>query len=602
MFSLVRQAFKMIGPGQRGRWWLLIALAVFVSVLEMAGALMVYVVLEMVVNPEGTIDLPVIGDVRRFATDMDHDRLLVVVIVGIGVFFVFRALVKVGAKYAQYRVAHNTGARISGRLVEGYLYSPYAIHLRRNSSELVRNAHQAVDELVGGILIPMIKVAAESILTLGLLAVLFAVTPFGTLLAVIIVGGAGALLLFIVQPRMKRIGRTAHESSRQTLKSLQQSLHGIRDLKMLGRERFFAREYTRNRVRYARARYLKATALTLPPVAMEAALIGLILLFLGLAVASGAESQGVLSVLGLFGYAALRLKPSLQQIISGLNEMKHATAPLDDLYADLEATAGLKKEVSPVEPLSFTTALRLENVGFRYEGADRPSLTDVNLVIRPGEQIGVCGPTGGGKTTLVDIITGLLEPTTGRITIDGRDLRESVRSWQQTLGVVHQMVFLIDDTLRRNIALGLPDRMIEEEALEEAVELAQLSEFVASLPQGLETTVGERGIRLSGGQRQRIAIARALYRRPSVLVFDEGTSALDNATEDSLMDAIERLRGDHTIILIAHRLSTVRRCDKIVFVENGRVAGVDSFDDLERLLAASARTSDWTGSALPGGP
>ena len=582
MLTTIHRAFRIIEPGTRGRWWLLIALAICVSVLEMAGALLVYVLLEMVINPTGAIVLPVFGDIRAFAPGVDHDQLLFGTLIVMGAFFLLRGLIKIGAKYAQYRVAHNAGARLSNRLVEGYLQMPYEAHLQRNSAEVIRNSIKAVDELVVGIYIPIIKVVAESLLLTGILIVLLTVSPIATLLAIVVVGGASALLLLLVQPRLKQIGRTAHEMSQRTLGSLQQSLRGIRDVKILHRERYFAKEFARNRVKFARARYLRATAVALPTVVIETALVGFILLFFGFVVVSGADSQSALSVLGLFGYAGLRLQPSLQQIVGGLNEIKHATAPLDDLYADLESLGIESRTLVMVEPLPFRESLVLHNVSFTYKEADKPALTGINLTIHPGEQIGICGPTGGGKTTLVDLITGLLEPTMGQITVDGNDIRDHVRGWQQNLGVVPQLVFLTDDTLRRNIALGVRDSQIDEEALREAVELAQLSEFVMTLPKGLETTVGEAGVRLSGGQRQRVAIARALYRRSSVLVFDEGTSALDSATEVNLMDAIERLRGDHTIILIAHRLTTVRKCDKVIFVEGGRIAGVDTFDALER--------------------
>jgi ATP-binding cassette, subfamily B, bacterial PglK len=233
-----------------------------------------------------------------------------------------------------------------------------------------------------------------------------------------------------------------------------------------------------------------------------------------------------------------------------------------------------------VEPLPFHQELRLERVTFRYEQADRDALQGIDLVIHPGEQIGICGPTGGGKTTLTDIITGLLDPTSGRVTVDDRDLVDVEREWQANLGIVAQMVFLTDDALRRNVALGVPDDKVDDAALREAVKLAQLEPFVADLPEGLDTIVGERGVRVSGGQRQRIAIARALYRKPEILIFDEGTSALDNATEAQMMSAIEQLRGEHTIILVAHRLSTVRNADRIVFLEDGRATGIGSFDEL----------------------
>jgi ATP-binding cassette, subfamily B, bacterial PglK len=313
---------------------------------------------------------------------------------------------------------------------------------------------------------------------------------------------------------------------------------------------------------------------------MELALLGFILTVFVYSIVVQGGAEGALSVLGIFAYAGLRILPSLQRIIGGLNDIRFATAPLDDLTRDLHMIEVLDVPRGEVEALPFAQAIRLEQVTFRYEGADRDAVHELDLTIAPGEVLGICGPTGGGKTTLTDLITGLLEPTSGRITVDGKDLTANVRRWYATLGVVPQMVFLVDDSLRRNIALGLRDRDIDAGAIDEAVELAQLREFVDSLPEGLDTQVGERGVRISGGQRQRISIARALYRRPDVLVFDEGTSALDNATESALIAALERLRGSRTILLVAHRLSTVRKADRIVLMQHGEAVALGTYDDL----------------------
>ena len=227
-----------------------------------------------------------------------------------------------------------------------------------------------------------------------------------------------------------------------------------------------------------------------------------------------------------------------------------------------------------MRPLPFELGLSIEGVSFRYEGADRDTLTNVCLHIRPGESIGIAGATGSGKTTLIDLIARLLQPAAGRIMVDGQDLREHTREWQCSLGVVSQTVFLIDDTIRRNVALGVFEQHIDDRRVEEVIRLACLEDFVRSLPEGLETTVGERGVRLSGGQRQRVAVARALYRRPQVLILDEGTAALDTTTESRLLDGLSSLRGTLTVVHVAHRLSTLEKCDRVLHVEGGRVAEV----------------------------
>ena len=582
MWTTIKQAYDLVGRERPVRWVLLVALALLLSGVEMVGAVLVFALLALVADPGGAIDLPLVGDLRQRFDGVPDDVLLLWTVAVIAVFFLVRAVLKVAAKYVQARVAHNAGARLSTRMFEGYLRWPYAMHLTRSTSELIRNGHQAVMETIGQVVLPVIRTIAESFIVVGLLIVLVLLAPLATLAAVVVVGGTAVLLLLFVQPRLKILGRIRHREARSTLSILQKGLFGIRDVKVLGRERAFAREYGRSRGRMARAAYLREAASHLPSIAFELALMGFITGFFAFTVLQGEGAQEVLSVLGLFAYAGLRMQPSVQQIVQGLNSLKFAAAPLEDLHADLELMSDAGATPREADPLSFCEELRLDGVGLRYERADRDALYDIDLVIRPGEQIGICGPTGGGKTTLTDIVTGLLQPTSGRVTVDGQDLADVERSWQANLGIVAQMVFLTDDTLRRNIALGVPDDRIDNNALLEAVKLAQLDSFVADLPKGLETAVGERGVRISGGQRQRIAIARALYRKPEVLIFDEGTSALDNATEAQMMAAIEQLRGNHTIILVAHRLSTVRNSDRIVFLEHGKMTGLGSYEELKK--------------------
>ncbi len=332
--------------------------------------------------------------------------------------------------------------------------------------------------------------------------------------------------------------------------------------------------------------YMQSTLGQLPRLVIETSLVWFMLAFFAVTVAMGSAAQQALSILGLFTYAGLRLQPSLQKIAAGFNSLKFSTAPTADMYRDLRMIEENSTKGRPAGLFPFEHEISLQDVSFGYHGTENDAIAGVNLTIRRGEQIGICGPTGGGKTTLADLVTGLLSPSTGRVLVDGRDVATDTRGWQRNLGVVPQMIFILDDSLRRNIALGLPDSEIDEDAVREAVRLAQLDDFVESLPEGLETMVGERGVRISGGERQRIAIARALYTRPKVLIFDEGTSALDNTTEQELMRSLKSLRGDHTILLVAHRLSTVRDADRVVFLEGGRIAGTDTFEGLRRSNAS----------------
>ena len=582
MWTTIRQAYMLVGRDRPGRWIMLVVLAIVVSGLEMLGALMVYALLSLVADPGAAIELPVAGDLRGVFSGADQRTLILGTVAAMAVFFVVRSIVKIGSKYAQSRVAYNAGAKLSIRLLEGYLLWPYRMHLTRPTAELIRNGHHAVNELVKNVLLPLIQLVAAGVLVAGLLTVLLVLAPLATAAAVVVIGSAALLVLFVVQPRIKDLGRINHDESKTTLHTMQSALFGIRDVKVFGRERFFAGEYGDSRRRMAQVNYLKTTLVQVPPVIIEMALLAFILAYFAITVVTGGATQEALSVLGLFAYAGLRLQPPIQQIMSGVNNLKFSAAPLEDIYADVALMEARRPPRTLATPLVLRQEIALEHLEFTYESAARPALRDIDLTIARGEQVGICGPTGSGKTTLIDVITGLLEPSRGRVAIDGVDLRGRERNWQANLGIVPQMVFLTDDTLRRNIALGVPEEQIDADAVAEAVRLAQLEEFVSQLPAGLETTVGERGVRVSGGQRQRIAIARALYRRPDVLIFDEGTSALDSQTEAHMMDAIEGLRGERTIFLVAHRLTTVRNCDRIIFLENGEVTGLGTFEDLCR--------------------
>lgn len=584
----LRRALHLLGSERRIRWVMLIVIALVASGFEIVGAALVFALLGLVSGEQTGVQLPLLGDLRELV-DLPEETFLLAVAIVMAVFFLARATVHVLKIYVQNRVVQHAGARLARRLLEGYLALPYDFHLRRNSSEVIRNVDQAAGELATKVYMPLITISAESLLVLSMLTFLVVLAPGASVLAIAVIGVAAIILLRVVQPRLKILGRRAHRSRRETLNTLQQSLQGIRDIKLLGREADFARVYGRSRMTLARSNYLASTAHSLPAAVMELALLGVVLSVFGYAVLQGTATQEALPVLGLFAYAGLRLQPSLQKIINGVNELKYASAPLEDIYNDLRLMESHRSEPQPTEGLPFDRNLVLRDVAFRYEGADVDALSEANLTITPGEVIGVCGATGGGKSTLVDLIAGLIAPTSGSVTVDGVDLRRQSRAWQSTLGVVSQAIFLTDQSFRENIALGVAPQHIDDLRVAEAVRLAQLEEFVASLPDGLETVVGERGIRVSGGQRQRIAIARALYRDPSVIIFDEGTSALDNTTERELIAALERLRGERTIIMVAHRLSTVRIADRIVYVEAGRLAGVGSFEELSRSHAGFQR-------------
>lgn len=582
MPSTLRKFLYLIGRRRRWRWLVVIALAVVAGVLEIVGALLVFLLLGLIADPEGTLTLPIIGELAELNQAGVNEQTLLWISAGIGVFFIIRAGVRVAQAHLQNRLVHKAAARLSKRMFRGYLGLPYAAHLRRNSAELIRNAHGASRSLANQAFMPIVVIVAESILLAGLVLLLVATAPVATALAVAFMVPTVYVLARVIQPRLKRLGRLTHQMSFESLSTLQQSFEGLRDIKILGREGDFSRSYNRSTDEMARAQYQLGTVQELPRTFIETALLLFILAYFAFTISQGADAAGTLPVLGLFAYAGLRMQPSIQAIVRSLNNLKFSSAALDDVYADMvmldREDRGLPKQIT--EPMPFRRDITLERVGYSYAQANGHALQEVNLQIRRGDFVGICGATGGGKTTLVDLITGLLEPTSGTIRVDGKDISDDIRAWQANLGVVPQNIFLIDDTLRRNIALGVPEDAVDDDAVEEAVHMAQLDRFVATLPDRLETKVGEHGVRLSGGQRQRVSIARSLYRKPSMLVMDEGTSALDNLTESNLVKTLENVRGERTILVVAHRLSSVETCDYIIFVDGGRVVATAPYREL----------------------
>jgi len=586
LLGIVRRAFVQIGPERRWRWWTLGAISIVMTGVEALGATLVYLLVALISAEDATVELPVIGDLAALLPSLSSRELRIGAAISVGVFFLLRALVLIAQKYVQSRLVANASALIAGELLDGYLTMPYVFHTRKSSAELIRNTYGGVQKLLNSIVLPAISIITELLLAISLFVTLVALAPVAMLVTAASLGITVWLLQGVVRPRLEAMSRENEEASMRSLGAIQQVLGGIRDIKLLRREGSFSRIHLDQRLIAARNQYRSTILSSLSPVAIETSLILAIVGVFVLTTAGEGGTQGALATLAVFAYVGLRLQPVLQSIIGHVNRINTNVAILDIIEGERRDIADwgrlVESDASELsEPQGFSDRIEVRGVAFRYREELDPVLDRVDLTIRKGEFIGICGPTGGGKSTLVDLLVGLLQPTEGSITVDGVQLGRRPVWWWDQLGVVSQAVFLTDDTLRRNVAFGtLDDAEIDEGRLARCVRRAQLEPVVADLPDGLDTVVGERGIRLSGGQRQRIAIARALYREPEVLVLDEGTSALDGATERALVAAIDEATHERTLIAIAHRISTIRAADRILVVSGGRIVDQGTHGEL----------------------
>jgi ABC-type multidrug transport system fused ATPase/permease subunit len=586
--STLRRTLALIGTDRRWRWYLIAGFSLSLSAVELVGAGLIFLLVSLIASPEATVMLPLIGDLAGLFPGRSSRELRAGAAVFVAVFFIIRAVYLLAMNYVQKRIISNAGAVLASDLLDGYLEQPYLFHTRRSSAELMRNTNKGVQELLGGLLLPSLDIVTKVLLSVTLIVTLILLSPVAMLTATSIMGGTVLIIQRIVRPRIIELARRSEVASKESIAAIQQSLGGIRDIKLLRREAAFAGVHRQQRLLLARNGYLTSLLSAFSPLAIETALMLSIVTVFVLATVGTAGSQAALPVLAVFAYVGLRLQPVLQQIVSNLNSISASLPMLEILEADYrtirEWRAAVKQEDHPhTEPDLSPRFERIsvEAVSFAYADDGPEVLSGVDLTIERGEFIGICGPTGGGKSTLVDLLIGLLQPTGGRIAIDGRPLGRRPLWWWDQIGVVSQSVFLTDDTLRNNIAFaGAGSEPVDEERLRRCVERAQLLPVIEQLPLGLETLVGERGIRLSGGQRQRVAIARALYREPEVLVLDEGTSALDGATERALVAAIDEATHERTLIAIAHRISTIRDANRILVVADGRIQDVGTHDEL----------------------
>jgi ABC-type multidrug transport system fused ATPase/permease subunit len=570
-FSPARKLWQLLSAAEHRKAIVLLGLTIVGMALEMLGIGLVVPALALITQPDYIESVPILRRLSDRLGSPGPEALAVGAMLALTVIFLAKNVFIAFLTWYQTSFAYGVQLRLSQQLFEDYLRQPYSFHLQRNSAQLMRNVTGEVDILRGSALIPATLLLSEVTVLAGLCTLLIAVEPLGALIVIAVLGVAAWLSHRLTRSYVARWGqaRQRHEGAR--IQHLQQGFGGVKDVKLYGREPLFLSLYRTHNEGNARAGRLQFTFLQFPRMWLELlAVTGLAILVLSMVV-QGRPVALVLPTLALFAAAAFRVLPSVNRILTSIQALRYGVPAINTLHAELNLPK-VDLSAATSHSFSFKGALELHDVTFTYPGASKPALQAVSLLVRRGETVGFIGASGSGKSTLVDVTLGLLTPDSGWVCVDGQDIRSDPRSWQDQIGYVPQSIYLTDDTLRRNVAFGIPDALIDESAVERALRAAQLDGFVRSLTDGLDTIVGERGVRLSGGQRQRIGIARALYHDPAVLVLDEATSSLDMETERGVIAAVIALQASKTILIVAHRLSTVAHCDRLYRMELGAVA------------------------------
>lgn len=582
------KCWALLDASERRKAWIVLVVVVVAALSSaiMVGSIMPF--LSVLSDPDKIRSVPALTwAYETFGFASDYSFVIALGFASLAV-IILTSLISIAKIYVVARFANMRMFSISQRLLQSYLSQPYVFFLNRHSGEMATRVLSETEQAVKLFLQPAAEFAAATLTVVAIVGLLLWVDPLAATVAFGVLGGLYGVIYASCRVSLKGFGRVRAASNSHRYRIANEALGGIKDIKLLGRESSYARRYAQSAKQMARSQMMVQVIAQIPIFALQAvAFGGMILLCLALVnedgLATGTALGSILPIIGVFAFAGQRLMPELSKMFQSLALMQAGGAAIDAVHYDLTATGATEVLFEqPPAALGLRKRLDLEDIDFSYPNAEHAGLRALSVTITAGEKIGIVGTTGAGKTTLADVILGLLRPTSGRMSADGTVITDdNLRAWQQTVGYVPQDIFLVDASIAENIALGVPSEEIGMPALYEAARIAQLDGFVNSeLPEGYDTIVGERGVRLSGGQRQRIGIARALYHNADLIVFDEATSALDNLTEREVISAIEKLPGDKTVVMIAHRLSTVQNCDRIAVMDKGRLVGFDDWHTL----------------------
>ena len=590
--KIIKQTISLFEKSDKVKLFGVFLLMISSGFLEMVGIGLIFPFISLITKPELMEQNMILKFLYETLPISSFTGFVIVMGLLLVMIIVIKNIYALISIYIQQNFLISKRIDFTNRMFLGYMHKPYEFHLNSNSALLLRDLN-SVDHVFQSMLIPFFGLVTEIIVISFLLGLLFYSNIYITLGAIMFIGLPAFGIHFFLSPKIQKIGREVFDYIGITSKLLLESLGGVKEIIILGRKSFFSKGLIDNSLilnKYRRDQFVFGLV---PNLIIEVIIISSIVIIVIITLMQGELIIDVLPILSLFAATSLRIRVSVTKLITGFQQLDFSKVLGDTIILQLKQFTDQKQknelEIPPDKlkhKTSFKSDIKLNDISFRYKVANKDAVKNISLSIRKGQSVAFVGSTGAGKSTIVDIILGLLVPQQGQILVDNCELEKCRDQWLRNIGYVPQSIYLTDDSLRNNVAFGIPEKLIDDDAVQQAISSAQLESFVNHLPKGLDTIVGERGARVSGGEKQRVAIARALYHDPDVLVFDEATSSLDSETEREIVDAIERLAGKRTIITVAHRLSTIKNHDRIYFLKDGSINDHGKFDDLIAMNSA----------------
>lgn len=562
--------FRIFSKPDKRKFILITVLMLFGAIAETLSIGLIVPFIGIIADPKTILSNDTLNNIFVTVTDSNIQKFVILCSITLLFLYILKNSFLVFFNFFQSKEIFRQQAVLSYRLLNSYMYKDYSFHLKKNSSELLRNVNTEVSQLISGVILPGLLVCSEGLIALSILGLILFIEPVVTVFVIVFLGVSSGLFMLFFKKKIDEAGIQQKRSGELVFKSISQSLHGIKIIKAMGKESFFSEEYKKHVFDFVKFVSYNSALGQMPRIYLESLMVIGILFITIIVIFQGRDIKVLTPLLALFGVSAIRIMPSLNRIVVAITSIRYYSPSIDVVYSDLGVTNEQYRHASSSQPIGYKDCIELVNVSYKYPDSELYTLHDISLKVPIGSSVAFIGSSGAGKTTLVDVILGLLKITEGELRIDGISIYENISAWQRHIGYVPQVTYLIDDTIRNNIAFGVDPALIDDDKVWEALEYAQLKDFIMQTPEGINTIVGEFGVRLSGGQRQRLGIARALYNEPEILILDEATSAVDNETEKEIMSSIEKIKGERTIIIITHRINTIQNCDYIFEIKDGR--------------------------------